>query len=1031
MFRKLSILILVIFLFSINSVFAECFFDTYSNDCERFSTAFNEFNLDFDPQDLVKNYSVFMYNKNNPSNRLILEKDGDSFRNVNPFTQPGVYVMEIRTKSSSNVVNTTREEFIFDNSIPSPPQLPLNLKSDTNSIILRGQADPNTEVVIESKATVEPNSQGSFETSISLNSGYNLIKLNTRKDNLESEKIIRIIENDATSEIEPNPYTSGSVTFFDLENLNDRTYTESDTYITSSRNFVIAGSLSGPNSNYVELYVNGEKTRTDQNGDFYHVVLLNEDLNEIKVQIGDLEEVVKVNYLNPKFKFNKIDYDKIVSSSQVSFDVEVNYQLPFNVFLNGELTNSISPSSDQISFNVNNLKEGKNYLYFEGYDGELFFDLIYYDSQEPMIEEVSFSEIANSNELVFEVTDDIGLDINTVLFSLDGQDLDDKNFEIKGNFYIFDITGFADGDYNYEFSIQDHIGNTASKTGQLNIDSQNTLIERLRVNDGLLVGDKIFVDSGSQTLTLIPSRYIAFDKIFMDGEEQVNYEIKANGNVEISLELNKQKGEIKFSFVNNQMEYFTQEFEYYTDEEKPTIYLDYISFSQTYDKEPIFISGRIEDSYFDWDTLKFNGQNYMTRFSNMFEAYAVPNNNGFDNLLISGRDVLGNPIENDIYGSLLYNDIEKVDISFEDYSRDTVRGTYVNQDTRVNQYITNYDGISSIGIMTSENLKLPVNEKYGLRVVNLLGYESSFKPIRDIDPTTIDPLKPKIYFIPANSVNETNIVIDGTLSPVNTQELNITLDGLEPVVISNCSDRVSVNSICRTVENNGVLEVYAEDMSSNSNSKVFDGNYDNINRTSNETYLEIYFEGNDKVTNHQNYPLQGNVRSSSLIESISVEGESCLFDEYNFVCYTKLENLGPNDLEVEVVNEDGDREEKNETVVFDPEGLYISIQNLTNGQIYNVNGNYYTLDTEFDLVGNVSQDARITLLVDNKRILQGENVGVFTIPIDIGYNVAEKNYEEIELQLEAENELGNTTKSPPVLVIFNRVAETIVDIIIG
>lgn len=816
-----------------------CTFDTYNLSCPRFSSTFNTFDLVFTPQDKFDSFDARLYNKNNPTNEILIELNGPArqIKNINPFTESGVYVLEVKAYNKGKVSFISNYEYIFDNLQPAPPVVPLNLKSNSNEVLVTGKTqEKNIRVIAEvsGKTSLEVNSnQNSFALNLNnLNSGINYVKFYTISENgLKSFSVERVVVSNVA--IENNYEQVSGIAIADLS-VNERTYFEPslNEYYTTKKNFYVTGTAIG--SNGAEIYVNGQRAIFD--GNKYGVfVLLNLGRNEIVVQSGLHNVTTYVNYVNAEFKFLQFDYDKIFSNDfQIKGNTNLN--MPFDIYLNGKYietnSNYINEGNGIYSFDLDiaeaNLKPGKNYIYLVGYNNEYFEDIIYKDTENPVIASMSFENIANNKELVFKITDDIAVEDNNVTLHIGPYTYTSSSNLMRGDFYTFDLSEVLDGTYNYDLSATDVAGKRSTYTGTVNIKDSNTLIEKFSSNNNMyVVGNNLFVKNGAQELRITPSKFIAFKKIYLDGVDQINYEMLSDGTVILNLDFNKSIGKLSFSFINKEHSEFHQEYNYYSDSEKPQVKLDYISNPYTSLNNYTKITGKITDSHFNWSSLKLNNQNNILRFGDYFEAIVIPTSE-FTNLQVTGNDYSGNSL-NAAYNSILTKDITTTGVDINSISY-FISGSFLNSaslssglysSSRMRNYVYNFNGFDVKRTYVQNQFELPLSQRNGIESLNLKGVESSgslFETRRNIN---LDSLDPQIYLYYNQTLKKYMVVADGTysnISIVNISSNNQVLD------VSSCNYKPYFYTSCKFIDNItgvSVVNVYAEDMSKNIKYKSF------------------------------------------------------------------------------------------------------------------------------------------------------------------------------------------------------------------
>jgi len=1039
MLRKFRFILFLFLLFvGINVVYSQdCYFNVISDDCQRFSSSFVNFDLSFTPNDLYQNYSAIIYRKDNPENKVLIDINGNSVRNINPFLDSGVYVLDVFANTKSGLRKEEKKEFIIDKTQPLPPVIAMNLESSVvkGSTIFKGEnvfadiigfdGSVNTKSVL---------SNGNFELNLNLNNGINLVNLYSKNTNgISSVKIDRIIYAGGIPEENLNLQVSSININTNLDKINFRTYKEGNDYVTSKRNFLVVGNVDAQDGAVV--YVNGIKSIV-KSGKFAVVVLLNQGDNKIKVENegSNLVSYVKVKYLNTRFQFLTINMKKIVKSNQLNFNGTANLNLPFNVYVNGKFVKKVMPTNGKFNVDLVSLDKKRNFVYLEGFNGQYFDKIVYKDEEKPRGVLNSNSNLANGQNLVFKISDDVGVDFNSLVLKVGEKSYSGDDFEIKGDYFLVKLENFSDGNYNYNLKYSDRSGREGNVlSGSISINSNNTLIKRFDLgNFGYRLGNTLFLNSNHNQIVLKPSKFIAFNSIYLDGVRVEDYEIKQNGDVYLNLNGFKRNGTLNFVFINFNHHSFEENFTYYTDLEKPKVILDNIVNPNVVNGNFLEVTGKIIDSNFDWSSLMFNSKTNFIRFGDFFEAKINLDRSGVSDLKITGQDYSLNQIENGVFYGVLYNDGGKTSVNILGPANFGIIGTLSNFDASRNKnYITSYSGLNLYNsYLNPSNFKLAVSEMEGMRVSNILGQESSLKKFNSNDIFNVDSIKPKVYYVSDGPVNK--ILIDGTLSEINS--INI-IKGGNIVSFSECSDKISKYSKC-LISNDfmfGDISVDVSDKAGNRISKVLTQNdlvdiSDVIN--SNSNLAEIYFNGNDNGTFNSNYFIQGNIKSDSLVNSVKINGgKNCIFDDVSFVCNVSLID-GINSFTVSVDNGNG-VVEKSISIEKYNVNFGLNLINISGNGVYHVGDKYYISNSNFDLSGGVSNNVRVSLLIDNNEYLNlGEISSNFTVNIGINNQIAQKENDDFYVQLKAEDEYGNSELSNKIRIIYNRVVKTLVNIFV-
>lgn len=807
----------------------QCFFNTYNDSCQRIITSYNDFQLtDLSTNNEFKEYVVEVYNKNNPSNKLQFTKNNFNLKQLSPFLEPGVYTIEVKAYNKADNFLEKKFDYIFDNTELMPPIIPVEIISTTNTITVSGKTTPNTNVVAEYNGitrTVTSNTQGKFDLTLnSLAKGINYVKFYTTKDTKKSQIVERIIY---TEKLEPKYDTNiASISINNLELLNENTL---DGY-TTKRNFFVSGKITSFTSTAGQVvFVNGQKTLVDSNGNFAAFVLLNEGENDITATSGGLRDTYLIDFVRFYFQIHSLEYEKIVAGSSVNFNGKTTFDYPFLVFVNGNYLSKIEPTNKNFDFTIGSLKEGKNFIEFIGLNGFRYSTIIYQDTKKPTVEALHNSKIASPDKLTFRISDDIGVNMNSVKLILGGVELGKEDLLIKDSFYLFDISDKSNGNYAYTISGKDIVGREFSQSGNFEINSAFTAIEKFELK-GNVYGNRIFIGSEKQEIIITPSKNIAFKSIYLDGIEQVNYNILRNGNIRLNLDIQNINGTIDFTFIDSSYQTFTQKYNYISDKETPVLKLDYINYPATTNK--VKISGEIIDSNFDWSSVSLNSQNSYMRYGKYFEALIDLNNDGSNNLVISGNDYAKNSFTQS-FGGILYNDKRITQVSKSNLIQ-TANLSYSgslyfdNEANGIWNYVSNYDGFKFSSLyLSADNFELPISQRFGLKSLKLNGFESSGQLFSSDELYFIESktnyshlnieLEPRIHYEGVdNPTTSTSTVIIGYVETFD-QAIEVSSDGNPCQVIGNSfacpvdlEDGINIVPITVTDSNGNTDEIEVE-----------------------------------------------------------------------------------------------------------------------------------------------------------------------------------------------------------------------------
>ena len=1003
-------------LFSIQVFAIGCEFDTYNSSCQRFSSSFSSFNLNFAPIENYDSFSAKMYNKYNPSNQILIDIDLENkqVKNINPFVESGVYVLEITSYNKGKNISINTFEYIFDNLRPMPPVISSNLHSNSVEVSVNGKTEEkNIKVVAEvkNKPIIDVQSvNGEFTLNLNnLDSGLNYVKFYTISQNgLKSFPVERIIVSNSIALM--NEKNAENILISNLD-INERTYFDNinNAYYTTKQNFYVTGTASGENG--AKIYVNGQRAVFDGNK-YGAFILLNNGENKVVIQSGTEIKNLTVNYIDTNFQFLNFDYKKVFEGAFI-LKGNATVNLPFDIYVNGvyldKNSNYIKEETGIYSFeyiiNADKLKSGKNYIYIEGYNNEYLSEIIYKDTESPSVELLSFGKIANKKELVFKITDDITIDDNTLNLKFGPRTLSQVSSKLYGDIYVFDVTQILDEtplqkNYDYTLSIKDLTGKETSISGNILVDSENTLIESFSNSQKTVYshGNKLFIPTGNVELIIKPSKAVAFEKIYLDGVEQINYNILRDKTILLNLSSNKKIGTLKFIFINQDYEQFEQQYDYYTKLEEPEVKLDYIINPYTKSSKYVLVTGEIIDSNFNWSSLKFNGvDNNYQRYGNYFEAkIEITSNSYLNTLTISGSDYSRNTL-NKQYSNLITKDASQSGISIYSDSNtfsanilNNPSSTVLYSDRRMKNSIYDFAGFNVEKTYVQNQFELSLPQRNGIQDIILKGVESSGQLFQKTVNLKLDSFDPMIYLFYNQTSGKYMVVVDGTYSAVDQSKVNITSNNIN-LDVSSCNYKPDFiyYGYCKYLDNlNGIdkVQVYAEDMSKNSKTQKFnlsdaqivslipvinvdadndgisngddpdlngDGNIDNfeevIGNGTNNVDSDIVLDINDSdidgdsILNNDDPDVNGDGTTDNFEEEIGNGSNNVDSDTNLDINDSDVDNDGILNGDDSDVNGDGilNGDNVNTSCLSQVENIFLTpLTNITNNTNFILNGNY-------------------------------------------------------------------------------------------
>ena len=637
--KKILYILLYLFMFSFTYVYSDeeipkvnntyaC--DFFSEDCVRFSEPFNTFEIEIDDSnsEFLEDIDYEIYNKYNQNNKVkakIEKLRDDTYRvkNLNPFTESSVYVLDLTLNQKNKNVNpdnTQKFEFIFDNNknIPSPI-------IHTNDFFIENKNfnvsnfNYNLFYSIPFKDRGVKNGISSdsigFEKEFELDKiedGVNVVNFYNGISGVYSTPIQRIVFLNYDEDL-----TSSGRDDITLRNLADSSlnYDTSpdgaDSYTTKKKEFIIFGETK---RNSI-VYVNGIKTISDDSGKFASFVFLNEGLNEIDVVTNFSKKSINVTYLSSKNKILSLDYDKIIENDFL-LNAKFLESSKYDIYVNGE--NVKSDFSDKIeNFKLRNLQSGVNYLTIILENSQIFEDIFLVDNDKPKIEVFQEDTYVEGERFYFKLTDDISIDENNIIFKIGGRESNVEN--LFGDMYYVELENLNNGDHNYYIQTQDLVpGKFKTNDKTIKIDNDFLKIKEIKIDGGsggVESNKNLILNRGSRTLDIIFSNDVLIDKIFIDNFHITDYEIKTKNQIKLEKDFQNENGVITFEYCKyDRNPCYSETYNYYIID-KPEVKLDYINKNFFLDEDSVKIYGEVESEFLDRD--KLNGG--LTLYSNIFE----------------------------------------------------------------------------------------------------------------------------------------------------------------------------------------------------------------------------------------------------------------------------------------------------------------------------------------------------------------------------------------------------------------------------
>ena len=619
-FKKLILIVCVCILF-FQFGFSVCYFELENpSACERFSDPFNSFVVVTPLK--INEESTFLYSKDlGEGFTLQTNINGNTIRNAEPFTRSGVYVLKLGVEDSfGNVRDDYEFEFIFDNSEPLPPVI-TNFK---DGVVYGKTQLGNTPISEFSGGDVyriigRSNENRDFSFRHSDIEGAEDLVLFGANDSLGKFSNMFLYSFPLSTKEESSNITS--ISNFDVEEFSGED-------LFYGRNLVLAYGRIEPNKRGIPIHINGQKTLTNNGGEFYFIHKLHKGENTIEVVAGDQIERQSVEY-NNDLGFTKINLSKkIVSSRDSSFSIETetSNSQKHTLLINGEIFDEIEGARNTFEIPTSNLKKGRNTVTLQSL-GEVVSRTIFLDTEIPNITIIE----NNPQNLVFSVTDDTGVlsgSVSVIIQGVEHRYTNNRNFRKIGNYYILNVRRFAQGT-PFSISAEDRAEKSTIDTRSLTGGNSPfiTNVDFGALTESFSIGNKWFVSTSAsptkRQISLHFSSPVTFDKIVLDEEDFTDYTIVGR-NTNLNISFSKKNGTLKLLGAGRT---FNKTIEYTTEDVEPTI--DFFM-PKLLDDNHILFSGVINNPpLVDFSKLKVshatNPQPSVSDYGKYFET-VIPKN---------------------------------------------------------------------------------------------------------------------------------------------------------------------------------------------------------------------------------------------------------------------------------------------------------------------------------------------------------------------------------------------------------------------
>ena len=1016
MYKRFFLFIVLVFLLMVYSSYGSCSLGFHSTSCDTITQGDFEIGIEPEFEKLSKDLRIGDRHSSN-----LFYVDDDKLGMALPY--PGVYratgTYEDLTGSFESLSN---KNFVFDNSVPHHPRVPIFVYGD---FTLNPQYHGD-EVVIRDVDGDEIDtfvlSDGSKEISLDLDRPQ-LIRFETVRGNLGSGELMRYYypeypEYDYAESV-------GSVELDEgiMEDVNNVEGGES-----SRGDFFVTGSADAADGAIV--YVNGQPIPVID-GEFGASVGLNIGENNIEVLGGSNSQNYNVEYNRDKFDFARpMDIEKVITGSQATISGSVTRDEEFLVYVDGVYVETVSPSGGDFSIELEDIESSRTLLQLRGPDGARFDTVIYRSDDGPEIDSENFDIMRSDEDLVFRISDDVGVNFESLNVEVDGESFSRNDIDRFGDFYSLSLNNIDDGSISVEVEVENRAGQTSNYDKEIEIDNDSFGPESIdfRNTDYEILGSHIvFGSKDNINMEVEMGEPYAFKSLRLNDYDQSNYRIYSDNTANIEFEELYRYGTIDLEYMNEDRETYTREYTYEVLLEPPVMYVESASAPVlSEDSAPQLGTGYVEDSsYINKNEISFNGNNPIW-FGDSFETYVSPD---VSNIGISGEDILGRGLQVEPTGNIDLGSSSNVISGGDGVRYGQVSRTNLDMSNPHSTTYISYGGeIEYINSIVRDDMFISPSQQQGIRATRYEGVDMGGSVFTAFNLESLDSSKPRVYQLNDNP-DYNRIIIDGIHSSVDEGSLNI--EG--PGTYSSCGS--GETWICRQFDTSiESFEIEVEDEAGNILSEEF--SYSSLPSRS-EVFVDeenYYFTRNVDTTTEGDEYIQGQYMAKGEVDSIESEFGDCYFDSYNFVCPVPLD-YGLNEFDDFIIKyQDGTEDEiPNPPSINKTEEPEITLESFSGDGVFDFGGTaYYFGSGEVQVEGYSEKEGIITIEVGGREVYVDEDsAGDFSYEIgsELEMEVQDYDYREMNVRGRIDSDEGKGTSNILDLIYAN-VRDVLVSIVV-
>jgi hypothetical protein len=1007
--RKLFVFFMMLLVIPAVFSFSTCSFTNQESDvCLKSYSGVNSIQLENNEKSLVDipSVSLFLEDKKFVGVQQKLSNKEIGSYQFNTFNKAGIYTLtasgytkttELFTDSSASVV--------VDLYQPNAPAIPLTF-STSFSLMLE---DENDVLHIEdingnSLGTIIDDQTNSKKKTIDLSSvpvNTLIVFYITSQNGIPSSKVYRFYQGKDVNvdvSLEVSSVTLDS-TLMDVVN---KKYSNT----VYSKYYFVSGSTSQSSG---AVRIQG-KLFPIVKGKFGGFVYLHPGTNTIEISSVSGKVITTHSIVYDDTRLYLTSYSlqsKVVSSSTASVSLSLSRPSDYLIFVNGNVISQGRVNLGETTLEFTDLVPGRNEISILLESGLRMDETVYYDVETPQISQVSFEEISQNGQLVFEIQDDLGVLPSSLSISIDGEDI--SSYSLISNYLVISIKkiDLLFGEHSITISGRDYVGNDFRYSGSFSV-SNSSLVTFERHPDYFVLGNTIYVFTSNVEFSFSSPQPLAFKHILLDSFEVVSYEFETGTSGKIFVDFSgKSQGNFTLEFIDAENTVHTQKYSYVVfPSSSPSLFLEDVSFPNVEVDGVLYhkVQGYFNDETFNFInpySLTISGQDALI-FGNYFEVF-VDASKDFDVSL----EYLSGEMFSPLGVSSPFSTIDDTSLIVSPTSFGNV--IQVENSEYLHELIS-YNGNSYIytPVLNPSSLSTHVT---GFLVSDIVFKQKDSSHLQSYNTVVSSGNLPPFAFIYEEDSSRYLIVSDRE-------------DEISSIIFSvnsslGCSYSFGLYSKCRDITGFENQLITITDVENNSISL-------NLNDLGVVSSLDLVTEGSVYVSslfeNGNTIYVDGSFVVPGVVSNVQLNGFSCSFDSETFACISSKGN-GNASLVVSYLVDDVPGEISKE-ISFEStsEVSEVDLTNLTN-TILAENLYYYFGDGDVTAEFSLGSDAAVSLYLEGERVdITSFSAGNHSKQLPLELYLGNKDKKEIEVQLVAENDAG-TSVSNILTIAYYKVKE--------